>query len=676
MFSHPEFAVQHANRAETVVLKQIRVQAVLVALVPVLVLASILGFALRTRGTTSDTAYWAAHTRSVLSASDAYIAAFTAENDAAATYRRDHDRADSAAFRRGQARVKATTLRLVAAGKASQAERAQVQSLLATGRDADAVLERYVNALRAGDNARAKRIAQAVATTKIGLQLHARWEALQNGERETALVKLETFNDVVRHFSQVLTFSLVAGMLLFLAVALALGTRVGMRLRSLRENAERLRRGENPSPLAGDDEFAVADREYRAVLERWREEHNNATLLQRALLPQRLPSVPGIRIDASYAPSSNQSVIGGDWYDVFPLGDGRLGISVGDVAGHGLHAATTMALMRQSVRTAARLSDGPAHVLQSVNRIAYDDNTPLVTIFYGELSLATGVLRYAVAGHPTPITVRASGDVEQMNGAGLIMGVDRRVEYEEYETLLDAGSGIVLFTDGLVEEDCRDGRDYAAGMARLIDVVNRQYYSATENIAHAIQRDVLNGRAPQDDAAVLFIGITDLGMPRAASSRTWKIQATQPSAARRAKRAFLWYLGEFADEGSDLSESELIFGELVGNVARHTPGVAEITLEIAGSRAYLHICDEGKPIARAAGGPDAFAESGRGLLLVESLAHSLTIERTPRGNRIIAELPLTLDRDDAVLELHQQSDRLLRARVVEIHREFAQNRRH
>ena len=104
-----------------------------------------------------------------------------------------------------------------------------------------------------------------------------------------------------------------------------------------------------------------------------------------------------------------------------------------------------------------------------------------------------GLLVYASAGHPFPITIQATGVVEQISGGGLIMGADRRTEYRQYSMTLDAGSAVVLFTDGLVESG-RRGYDYDAGVRRLIEVVNREYYSASENIAQAILRDVLEGR--------------------------------------------------------------------------------------------------------------------------------------------------------------------------------------
>jgi anti-sigma regulatory factor (Ser/Thr protein kinase)/CHASE3 domain sensor protein len=638
-------------------LSQIRFQAILVALIPLTVLAAILAYALATRGTTADTAYWSQHTQRVLSQSDALMESFSDANRAVFGYERWHDTRDMAQFYAAMKDIEPRIAALDALTAGYPQERRVARGLSAVIERADRFLLRYTRFERAGNTAQLRVMATAKSTQALAAGLVDAKRNLDAYEHRLALRKLDAFSTSLSWFSNVLLVALIGGIALYLAAAAALTVHLARRSSRLRSNAEALLRGESPPALRGNDELAWADREYRSVFVRLREEHNNAALLQRALLPQNLPSIPGVRIDASYAPSASGSDVGGDWYDVFPLGDGRLGISVGDVAGHGLQAASRMALMRQSVRMAARLCDGPAEVLQVVNRVAYEDGSPLLTIFYGELALTDGLMRYAVAGHPMPITVRASGIVEQLQGEGLIIGADRRVEYREYSIVLDAGTALVLFTDGLIEDGRKAGRDYSAGVERLLDVVNRQYYSAAENIAYAIQRDVLEGRPPIDDAAVLFIGVTDLGAARSAATKTWTIDARMSSAARRAKRAFLWHLGEFAADGADLSESELIFGELVGNVARHTAGTAEISLEILGKRAFLHVCDRGAPIVHDAHQPEEFAESGRGLLLVKNLAKHVEIARTQVGNRITAELPITLERADVAVVTPRRTHR-------------------
>ncbi|MGB6986474.1 MAG: SpoIIE family protein phosphatase [Candidatus Aquilonibacter sp.] len=596
-------------------LSQIRFQAIVVALVPVLVLAAILAYTLGTRNITIATVFWADHTQRVLAANDALMTAFSDE----IRTRRTAGFADAA---RAFARRSAT---LLAVADATTAERRQAQA--------------YVD----GVNTASRLLANSPPRPTLLARLTIAKRNVDRSERIIAMNALRQASDHLARFSEVLLWTLVGGVILFLTLGVAFGAHVWLRARLLGLNARELRAGKDPNPLGGADELAVAEREYRGVLEQLQQEHKNVTVLQRALLPQNLPQVPGVRIDASYMPSTTDADVGGDWYDVFTLGEDRLGISVGDVAGHGLQAASTMAQMRQSVRMAARLYDEPADVLQAVNRVVCDELAALVTLFYGELSLTSGLFVYGSAGHPLPITVQATGVVEQISGGGLIMGADRRTEYRQYSMTLDAGSALVLFTDGLVESK-RLAYDYDAGVHRLIYVVNREYYSANENIAQAILRGALEGRPQLDDAAVLFIAVTDIGFARTNTTNTWTVDARSAAAARRAKRAFLWHLGEFASDGTDLSASELIFGELVGNVARHTPGLAEITLELVGSSALLHVVDEGPPIVHAVARPEELAEGGRGLLLVKSLARALTIGRTIGGNQVTAELPIALNR--------------------------------
>ena len=573
-------------------LAQIRVQAIVVALVPVLVLALMLAYTDTTRDATNGSLLLANHTRDVVSANDALFNAYMRKNPT-------------------QIRKAAAALLAVADTTPDEAHAARA----------------FVDAVRN----RASPLTVSLARRDV-----------DKTQRIIAIAALSKSSDLLSQFSTVMYFALASGIVLFLALAVAFAARVALRAQLLRYNVTELLRGHDPGPLGGNDELNEAEHEYRTVLEMLQQEHSNASVLQRALLPQNLPSIPGVRIDASYMPSASGTEIGGDWYDVFAMNEARLGISVGDVAGHGLLAASAMAQIRQAVRMAARLCDRPGEVLQAVNRAAYDEGGPLVTLFYGELSLTSGVLRYASAGHPMPITVQSTGVVEQLNGGGLIMGADRHVEYNQYSTVLDAGSAIVLFTDGLVESGRKVGYDYDAGVRRLVEVVNRQYYSAASNIAQAIQRDALGGQPPLDDTAVLFIGVTDIGYARANTSKMWTIDAREKSAARRAKRAFLWHLGEFAPDGADLSACELIFGELLGNVARHTPGIAEVTIEITANMALLHIDDEGPPIVHAIAKPEEFAEGGRGLLVVESLARNLRIARMRAGNRVTVELPITL----------------------------------
>ncbi|HYL26547.1 MAG TPA: SpoIIE family protein phosphatase, partial [Candidatus Nitrosotalea sp.] len=137
-------------------------------------------------------------------------------------------------------------------------------------------------------------------------------------------------------------------------------------------------------------------------------EHRVADRLQRALLPEQLPAIPGNGFYAAYRPASDEADVGGDWFDAFALADGRVAVSVGDVAGHGLEAAVIMGEMRQAIRTAAIAAPDPAAVLDQVNRmVALREGVGMVTAIFGVYDPASSLLTYSSAGHPPPLLALA-----------------------------------------------------------------------------------------------------------------------------------------------------------------------------------------------------------------------------------------------------------------------------
>jgi anti-sigma regulatory factor (Ser/Thr protein kinase) len=124
----------------------------------------------------------------------------------------------------------------------------------------------------------------------------------------------------------------------------------------------------------------------------------------------------------------------------------------------------------------------------------------------------------------------------------------------------------------------------------------------------------------------------------------WTIDARSERSTRRIKRALLWQLGEMTDDDAQLPAAELIVNELLGNVARHTPGPAEVELEWNGETAIVRVCDRGRPfeVRNGAGRIELLAEDGRGLFLARSVALDLTVERAGDGNCVSATLPLKL----------------------------------
>src|SRR5439155_2505725 len=146
-------------------------------------------------------------------------------------------------------------------------------------------------------------------------------------------------------------------------------------------------------------------------------EHRIAETLQRSLLPERLPQIPGVLLAARYVPASKDMEVGGDWYDVVQLPNGQIGLAVGDVAGHGLRAATIMGQLRMALRAYALEDTSPARVLGRLHLLSQRlDDPDMATLIYCVYDPETSGLRYASAGHLPPLVVDAEGRAAYLDG--------------------------------------------------------------------------------------------------------------------------------------------------------------------------------------------------------------------------------------------------------------------
>jgi CheY-like chemotaxis protein len=192
------------------------------------------------------------------------------------------------------------------------------------------------------------------------------------------------------------------------------------------------------------------------------EEHRIAVTLQRSLLPQRMPRLPGLSTAVRYLPASRQAEVGGDFYELAVI-DGRLLMAIGDVAGHSLHAATVMAEVRHAVRAYAVDGHPPAAVLERVNRVlGLLLPGEAATICLLTLDPATGRIRLANAGHLPPLVVE-DGRPRFIHHRGPLLGV-RADRPEDLEFVLSPGGTLVLYTDGLIE---RRNTEIDKGLALL-----------------------------------------------------------------------------------------------------------------------------------------------------------------------------------------------------------------
>ncbi|MFL5980359.1 MAG: SpoIIE family protein phosphatase [Gaiellaceae bacterium] len=230
-----------------------------------------------------------------------------------------------------------------------------------------------------------------------------------------------------------------------------------------------------------------------------------ADTMQRSLLPQSVPDLPGLELGDAYE-SSARVEVGGDVYDFMELTDGRLAVTLGDVTGHGIEAAADMAMAKFVFRSLAREHAEPSDFLQAANDVIVGEIAPgkFITMVYVVIDGATGELAVAGAGHPAPRVVSAGGAaVTSLDAQGLVLGVERGQRYDEVRAALAPGDAIVLYTDGVLEAR-RDGELY--GMERLDRLLAERASLSPAELARAVLDDCrafADGELADDCAVVV-----------------------------------------------------------------------------------------------------------------------------------------------------------------------------
>jgi serine phosphatase RsbU (regulator of sigma subunit)/anti-sigma regulatory factor (Ser/Thr protein kinase) len=204
-----------------------------------------------------------------------------------------------------------------------------------------------------------------------------------------------------------------------------------------------------------------------ATRQRYEQELEVARLIQQNFLPKELPDLPGWNLAAYYRPARQ---VGGDFYDVIPLADGRVGLVIGDVTDKGVPAALVMSATRSVLRASAQRLIEPGAVLERVNDHLCPDmpEKMFVTCLYGVLDVHSGRLRFANAGHDVPY-VKRGGEVYELRARGMPLGLMSDMNYEEKETVLEPGDSVLLHSDGIVES--HDSAREMYGFPRLKQTV-------------------------------------------------------------------------------------------------------------------------------------------------------------------------------------------------------------
>ncbi|MFG2606530.1 SpoIIE family protein phosphatase [Streptomyces sp. NPDC048514] len=265
-----------------------------------------------------------------------------------------------------------------------------------------------------------------------------------------------------------------------------------------------LARARNPLPFDEDDLTLACELASSAALSidnavLHQHVRSAAETLQRSLLPQLSPRHPGLEVAARYRPAQAFSEVGGDWYDVIPLDGDRTALTVGDVMGSGIPAATAMGRLRTATSTLADLDLDPVRILTHLDKITHGLDPYIATCVYAVYDPHHGRLHVASAGHLPPVLVRADGRPELLDlPTGTPLGVGG-VPFEAATLDLDPGDQLVLYTDGLVEtrDDPIDER-----LDELLRLLSAPYDSVEKTCDRLLQ--ALRHPADHDDVALLI----------------------------------------------------------------------------------------------------------------------------------------------------------------------------
>jgi len=235
--------------------------------------------------------------------------------------------------------------------------------------------------------------------------------------------------------------------------------------------------------------------------------HLAALALQRSLLPAAPPSIDGLDIAVRYLPAEGD--LGGDWYDIFTLPGGEVGIVMGDVEGHGLRAAVAMGRLRSALRAYALDYADPAEVLYRLDRkLCYFESEISATVVYAVTHPPFDLVTMCNAGHPAPLLAqRGEPFAEVANvAAGVLLGLDPDQQRHSEKVPLSPGDALAFYTDGLVERRARSDRHTDPDLERL-DLVRRAFL-AGDNAETACSRIIASGlgdESVEDDVALVVV---------------------------------------------------------------------------------------------------------------------------------------------------------------------------
>lgn len=354
-------------------------------------------------------------------------------------------------------------------------------------------------------------------------------------------------------------------------------------------------------------------------------EHRVAMILQRSLLPRRLPEIVGTAVAARYLPARDE--VGGDWYDLIELPRGLVGIVIGDVVGHGIKAATLMGQLRTVLRSYALEGHPPGRTLELVDRFVITAaESAMATAIYAVFDPESNRLHFATAGHLPPVLIAAQGarlvDVAPSPPLGAFpYGV-----CAEHQLVLGAGETLMLYTDGLVE---RRGIPLTQGLDALLEVVADA--TSPEEACLLSFEQMVPVSGPSDDAAVITLQNT----PVPAELRL-ELPA-DPKVLSDIRRALRRWLRHHGADGEEIAEVTLAVNEACANAIEHAyspaPAAFELDGRVEGNRVLISIRDGGR--WREPRG----ANRGRGFTIMEAAMDHVEVKPGDDGTEVLMRRP-------------------------------------
>jgi anti-sigma regulatory factor (Ser/Thr protein kinase)/putative methionine-R-sulfoxide reductase with GAF domain len=352
-------------------------------------------------------------------------------------------------------------------------------------------------------------------------------------------------------------------------------------------------------------------------------EHRVALGLQRSLLPRRLIDVVGVAVAARYLPASDE--VGGDWYDVFELPKGEVGIVIGDVVGHGVRAAALMGQLRTALHAYAMSESSPARTLERLDRFVQGmGDFAMATSAYAVFNPETGGLRIASAGH-LPAIILGDGQARLLEIAPAApLGAFMYGSIRDHELTLAEGETLLFYTDGLIE---RPGVPLTESIADLRDLL--AVARSGEDACDLAFDRLVPAHGLRDDVAI--VTLENLMIP---STLELTVRAN-PHVLTDVRRSMRRWLHRNGLDEQTSSEVTLAVSEACANAIEHaySPAPAEFTLNVRKQDGTLiaTVCDTGR------WRPPRGEHRGRGLAIIDTVMDEVDVRSSDVGTEIVMQ---------------------------------------